>query len=364
MPRDSPPTADQIEISLFGPGYGESVVVHLGSGEWMIVDSCLDAEGEPAALAYLRALRVDPSSAVKLVVATHWHDDHIGGLAEVVRVCDSARVAYSSAMHADDFYALVGLASKDPSKRSGVREFAEIVDELEQRKENGSLNYIPIPASENKGLWRRSGNPPGFVAALSPSDAAFHHAQQMIAAALVQSAPVAISVPDAEPNHASVALWVGVGDQRMLLGADLEETTDPLTGWTAVLNNAHLDGKPARVFKVPHHGSLNAHQPRVWGEALTARPFTVLAPWRLGGNRLPKPADRARIKGLADPRAYLTSGAAPTQRTRQRRATKLIRTSGVNPQVVEPPMGQVRFRRRLAPSARWSVALRGPAVPL
>jgi hypothetical protein len=29
------PTADQIELTLFGPGYGECAVVHLGNNRWV-----------------------------------------------------------------------------------------------------------------------------------------------------------------------------------------------------------------------------------------------------------------------------------------------------------------------------------------
>jgi hypothetical protein len=49
---------------LIGPGYGESIIVHLGDGEWMIVDSCVQRldQGNPqsAAVAYLREIGVDP----------------------------------------------------------------------------------------------------------------------------------------------------------------------------------------------------------------------------------------------------------------------------------------------------------------
>lgn len=38
----TPPVADELEVSVFGPGVGESVVVHLGHGDWMVVDSCLN----------------------------------------------------------------------------------------------------------------------------------------------------------------------------------------------------------------------------------------------------------------------------------------------------------------------------------
>ena len=42
MSLAAPPRTDELEVSLFGPGVGECVIVHLGAGEWMVVDSCLD----------------------------------------------------------------------------------------------------------------------------------------------------------------------------------------------------------------------------------------------------------------------------------------------------------------------------------
>ena len=82
-----PPGSHEIEVSVFGPGFGESIVVHLGSGRWMIVDSCLArSTKEPAALDYLQEIGVDVSANVRFVVSTHWHDDHIRGLAKVYEI--------------------------------------------------------------------------------------------------------------------------------------------------------------------------------------------------------------------------------------------------------------------------------------
>lgn len=51
----SAPESDQFELTLIGPGYGESVVVHLGRGLWMIVDSCVDSDGDLDRFATWRA---------------------------------------------------------------------------------------------------------------------------------------------------------------------------------------------------------------------------------------------------------------------------------------------------------------------
>ena len=52
------PKPDEIEISVFGSGYGECIVIHVGSGKWVIIDSCMDASQEPISLKYLRELGV------------------------------------------------------------------------------------------------------------------------------------------------------------------------------------------------------------------------------------------------------------------------------------------------------------------
>ncbi len=53
------PSKDEIEVVLLGPGYGESIVLHLGYGSWVIVDSCINTEGRPRALEYLDSIGVN-----------------------------------------------------------------------------------------------------------------------------------------------------------------------------------------------------------------------------------------------------------------------------------------------------------------
>lgn len=50
----APPAHDELEVSVFGPGYGEAIVIHLGENEWILIDSCIEPESkEPAAIHYL-----------------------------------------------------------------------------------------------------------------------------------------------------------------------------------------------------------------------------------------------------------------------------------------------------------------------
>jgi hypothetical protein len=44
------------------------------------VHAVLLGSGHPAAAEYLASIGVDPATSVRLIIATHWHDDDIAGL--------------------------------------------------------------------------------------------------------------------------------------------------------------------------------------------------------------------------------------------------------------------------------------------
>ena len=81
---------NEAEVTLIGgsSGYGESIVVRYGAEEWAIIDSCIDAMNQTCLpIAYLEDIGVDVKEQVKYVICTHWHDDHIKGLHQVLDAC-------------------------------------------------------------------------------------------------------------------------------------------------------------------------------------------------------------------------------------------------------------------------------------
>ena len=130
-----PPGPNEIELTLTGPGYGECLISHIGNGDWIIIDSCLDKQKLPAALSYLRSLGVDPAKNVRLVVATHWHDDHIRGMGDLVETCVEANFWCSAALCEEEFLAMVGAVSKRPMSRikSGMQELYKVFTLLYER---------------------------------------------------------------------------------------------------------------------------------------------------------------------------------------------------------------------------------------
>jgi len=89
------PAADEVEVTLFGPGYGEAIAVHLGEGIWLLVDSCINPDTkQPASLEYLEHLNISPD-AVCSIIASHWHDDHVKGMTKLVEKFTQAEFVIS-----------------------------------------------------------------------------------------------------------------------------------------------------------------------------------------------------------------------------------------------------------------------------
>jgi beta-lactamase superfamily II metal-dependent hydrolase len=310
----SPPTPDEVEVSVFGPGVGECIVVHLGGGEWMIVDSCLDGSDRhsvPVALRYFGELGVNVATAVRLVVITHWHDDHIRGIADVFRRCLAAEVVISSVLETTQFLALARLAkSVAGAEESALDEFVDLHAELVARKPS-SASWplgIPIHAMSQRILSRNM--TAGTVMALSPSDAAFQKGQIGLAERLDAQLQTGRRLVAQGPNEAAIALWIEAGNRKILLGSDLEVTVDPRDGWSAVIADgagAHTGGE---VFKVAHHGSANGHDPNVWTTMLVQNPHALLTPFRR--SHLPQPRDIARLNKITDT-VFLTASATSTK---------------------------------------------------
>lgn len=366
------PALDEFEVSLFGPGYGESVVIHIGNGRWVIVDSCIEPKtGTPAPLHYLNSLGVDTSQDVRLIVATHWHDDHVRGISTILNECDSAKFAMSSALNSQEFYKLlacyVGNIGVDIP---GLVEFSRIIETLKIRKKPGARINPPIWACSDRTLYSEhiivnQNSVQTKICSLSPSDASITSAKLQFAKLLPTSGGNRTALISLTPNRTSVVLWVEVAHHKVLLGADHERTVDPMTGWSVILQNSTIVSGKASAFKVPHHGAESSHEPLVWSNLLSSEPQALLTPFYLGGQLLPTPEDIRRILSLTSS-AYIT---APPLHRRHKFADNHVReflklsTRSIHNS--NPGWGHIRLRCGISESnTSWKCSLFGDAVLL
>lgn len=365
------PAGDEIEVSIFGPGFGECIVVHVGGGEWIIVDSCIDSSARqdprPVAEQYLRSLGVAMESRVKLIVATHWHDDHVGGMARLVDVCRGARFSCANSLLQREFIDFIESMGKGSAATDGakVKEFRQIIRIFAADRARPAIRF----ASGSRDLisWHQGVLPHQQavkVRSLSPSDQEFTLFLQRIGDELPQYAEAKRAAARSSPNLASVVLHLELGQSSVLLGADMEIHHDVRRGWSAVLEDAATSNtSPASLFKVAHHGSINGHHDQVWSQMLVPDPVCVVTPFNKLpiGKKLPKTSDVVRIRSLG--KLFISGEVDGKARSKGRDAAveRSLRENGIALRDLRTPVGVVRMRRSVNSPGQWQTELFPPA---
>ena len=351
---ESPPDLSVCELTVVGPGYGECIIIHIGNGNWVIVDSCLNDESRPVALSYLQSMGLDPSEVVRLIVATHWHDDHIRGISRLVEVCESADFCCASAVCTKELLAMVGALSSRPFSESGsgLQELYQIMSLFLERTSS------PLRAISNRLVLNQDGCE---IWSLSPFDKDFDSFLLELDRLIPKENETKRRIASLTPNKVAIVLLVKFDDTSILLGSDLERQ-----GWLGILEIRERPQSRSSVFKIPHHGSTNAHEDRVWTEMLDPEPIAAVTPWHKGGRSLPTADDVRRVLSFTS-RAYAT--VAPENLTRRpvRRSgmvDKTIRESGINIRRLSTSSGIVRLRKEICKQSDWDIELIGPAYQL
>jgi len=349
------PSVDEIEITLFGPGFGEAIAVHVGAGNWILVDSCIDPDTKlPASHTYLQAIGVQPSQ-VKTIVASHWHDDHVRGISDLAGYYPEAEFLMSAALNNQEAAAFLSAHTETnaPGLTRGTNELFKVInqrDKVFHVMQRSSVMEINVNGRNVR------------VVALSPVPAAFSQSIAHFAQHLPNKkggSPVN-HAPELKPNFEAVAIHIDFDGDAALLGSDLEDHHS--CGWTAVVTDQWCGSKPqGSAYKVAHHGSHTGEHPQIWATLLKQNPTTCMTPFNLGNIKLPTEDDKNRIKSKS-PNAYISSGA--TRRPDMENAI-LKRLGDICNKLarVNSGFGAVRLRKAVSDQS-WKAELFGNACNL
>jgi hypothetical protein len=358
-------------VSVFGPGFGECILLHLGDGNWAVIDSCRDAASkQPAALHYLSSLGVNPATSIQLVVATHWHDDHMDGISAVFQAATAAVFACTGAVQQADFKEVLAAwtGTQFLTGGSGIDELRNIMVELKRRSTNSRF-VAPKLASVGKPLWPVTGqpNPLGMsITCLSPSDSALLATIGRLKGVVPASSKVRRRLPRLLENDTSVVLSVEAGGHRILLGGDLHVKADRSLGWLAIVD-AHAGANAKHhAFKVPHHGSPTGHHNEVWDTMVVGQTCAVTTPFVGGSVKLPSTDDCRRILSKTQ-NSYLTAPPIPGKfRDVNKTVERTVQEATRSAYFVPGKYGHVRLRKNFTEpiDAPWRVELFGSAVSM
>lgn len=332
--QTSPPSNDELEVSLFGPGKGECIVVHVPGGTWFVVDSLrLKPSGEPVAVAYLRALGV---SELYGAFITHWHVDHTDGFADLVEAF-APRIQVLGLPPGWGQKELATLAAHwgalnmSPSGYNGrvVRDLNALLSQL-SKPSLARVQRVILHA-------RARLEPPGAawsLTALSPSAAE----ETDLAQTLLPFLPgyIGPKPPRFDKNSGSVVLSLCHGKERVLLSSDLDIGRSMHHGWKSIhaYHSAHL---PSSLVKVGHHGSKTAfHEPSWSAIGTLTKPLAAVTPFPARSAPLPRQKMISRLKTVAR-ELYLTA------RTRRKTIAPFDDYVAISASSLQN-VGHVRFR--------------------
>ncbi|QKE39969.1 MAG: hypothetical protein HO274_00445 [Ferrovum myxofaciens] len=352
----SSPSANEIEITVLGPGYGESVVVHLGNGEWLIVDSCVDSSDPAksvAPLRYLREIGVQVEKAVKYIIVSHWDDDHVKGISDVLEKCLEADFICSQVFSEEKFACFVEASSINELKTDGgnVRNIRRVLQLLGERNK---------PIKKSVPARQLSTNPK--ITCWSPSDLDSDEFFKNLAQNHPKAREELRKAILITENLTSVVLTIEWPYVSVLLGADMENSLNPQRGWSAIVSEAQKIGvMPAGLVKIPHHGSQTGHHDGMWISLLTEAPVSVITPFGKGrfGSQPPTRSDITRIRGKSKS-VFVTARHGQSKLPKMELAVqRSLRDGSISLTTKKIPMGIVRHRR--TPGSEWVCELFGAA---
>lgn len=333
---ENQPASNEAEITLLGANkYGESIVCHIGNGEWVIIDSCVNpnASDKPLTLDYLNAIGVSPEQ-IKLVICTHWHDDHIKGLSKILDVAVNAEFCISRANDKPKFLTFVGLNARKPINYS-TKEFSRCLELLIERGQPYK------EAIEDRPLLVRE---MCSIICLSPSDFTVQNFDMELAGLMKEYGAPTMRIPSSSPNSRSIVVFIKLGNHRAILGADLEVGNNSNGGWIKILSNGNTIDKKSSLFKISHHGSSNAYHSDIWTNLLIDNPIAKLTPWSLGGNILPEETMIDIYKGHTKNLFITELPISRKQKARDPQIEKVIKEFRPGLQEIKYKLGIIRSR--------------------
>jgi hypothetical protein len=257
--RDTPPAADELEVSVFGPLRGECVVLHIPGAGWYVVDSFTVRRGAsivPVATHYLRdLLGVDRLAGVLL---THWHEDHTEGARELLESFTGGvgLVGLPRAFSTPELATFVGAYIRQESGFRPVRDLLQVMDFLDG---NGAVQRLLL----GEGVQLAPRGAACSLEALSPSVEDERRLLSAIAAILPSATTK--NTTRLNVNAGCAVLRIEYGELRIILASDLDAGDHNQVGWRHIVAQNH-GALRAHVATIGHHGSPTAYHEEAWRE--------------------------------------------------------------------------------------------------
>ncbi len=275
-----------VKVVVLGRGTGESILVEYEENSWLVIDSFRHPKSNaPIAAWYLQSIGLKPYEVVKKIIITHFHQDHISGMKDLIERCDPTTPVYiSQALTADEAikYYITLDEAQSGDKVSGVSEITKILTYLHTNSRR------PHPLKQDETIFRNSDID---LIALSPSNYDIQEANLKFAKLLHETdkdaAPMA---PRENPNNYCVVINLDLKNvgKSAIFGADLETNTHPESGWNSVSTSVlSPTNGTVNFFKISHHGSITGYHQNFWSSKVELDALSVITTFEKSKSPLP-----------------------------------------------------------------------------
>lgn len=296
----TPPKTDEVELTFFGPGFGESIVVHIPGIGWGIIDSCEFGPVTERFVPPLKYLICQGVNRLAFIVLTHPHADHFKGMEQIVdhylgridRVC---RYAGDGARELGAYLTDRNIKGSPGAKSLSyvLKAFKKAVDNHAESRRLGAMTQI-IP---RKQVSVNGATIEVDVRSLSPSAEDEQFYVDILRAASPQLTGRITEIPEREHNLIASAIWISAGDVVVILGSDVEKGRSRSSGWRGIVGSVDAPDLSVKALKVPHHGSPSAYYKQAWEQHCGGKKITsVVTPFIRGKQPRPSEGDIERIK--------------------------------------------------------------------
>jgi hypothetical protein len=246
-------TQDKIEtlqLFFFGPGFGESIAVHLPDGQWGLVDCYIRRNEEGVGV--LEFLRQKGVGELAFFCLTHPHADHYMGAEQVLN-------QFAGRIHR--LWQWDGLTTKALETRAIVAAKVRAAKRRNSRADecaDGLLAVIEAIANGRKKIreYRRVTSPTSLlktcdyeISAIRPNHNLVADIEDKILAKNVNAGYFVLNEDEEGSllNNLSIVLLLEFGEARVLLLGDAEGAAEAL----------HQSITQITAIKIAHHGSCN-----------------------------------------------------------------------------------------------------------
>lgn len=302
-----PPRANELEITCFGPGYGECIVVHIPGAGWGVIDSCVHEVGKSVKslpLDYLLGILKEPYPKLAFVILTHPHEDHYRGMDVLIREYPGGveRVCRYGGEGVRELKTYIN--QRKLAYQSVLPGLIDVFKAMSESKTRGSqlrrLNEMSLILDLKEANVEGYGKTDIKLLALSPSSQAVTKYVEILFNAYPEVGKPVHALRDDLHNLISVALLLQIGEIQIVFGSDLENYPDNSLGWSAVVLNCDIPDLRADLVKVSHHGSETGFNREAWKRHCgLKKPVSIITPFINGNKIIPTSEDAKRFKVMS-----------------------------------------------------------------